>query len=162
MHGCSSKKSWGLLALRLVVGIVFIYHGWMKLQGMEMTTGMMASIGLPAPMFWAWLVALVEFVGGIALVLGLFTRLVIIPLIVTMIVALLTVHTKMPYGSVTELPIVLVGALIALGTMGGGKYALIRDGQECGSMCVPGESEKDVHGCCGGECGCGPEDEEKK
>jgi putative oxidoreductase len=155
MNMDASKKcvNWGLLALRLAVGVVFIYHGWMKLNGMEGTVGMMASIGLPVASFWAWLVALVEFGGGIAIILGLFNRVVTALLSITMVVALLTIHTKMPYGGATELPIVLLGALLALHTTGAGKFAVMGKSAECDC----GKSEDE---CCGG--GCGHEHEEEK
>ena len=164
MNGGSRKKQWGLLVLRFVVGIVFIYHGWMKLNGMEGATGMMQGIGLPVPMFWAWLVALVEFVGGIAIILGLFNRIVTALLAINMVVALLTVHIKMPYGTGTELPIVLLGALIALHLVGPGKCALMGR-KDHGCACVPGEEGHGADakdGCCGGSCGCSDEDEKKE
>ena len=161
MNGGSRKKQWGLLVLRFVVGIVFIYHGWMKLTGIDGATGMMQGIGLPMPMFWAWLVALVEFVGGIAVILGVFNRVVAALLAINMVVALLTVHVKMPYGSATEFPIVLLGALISLHLIGPGKCALMgRKNEECrcAEGCEPGEKSYDTgadDGCCGGGCGCG-------
>ncbi len=161
MDNQSKKKHWGLLALRLAVGIVFIYHGWMKLNGMEGTVGMMQGIGLPLPTFWAWVVAVVEFGGGIALILGLFNRVVTALLGITMIVALVTVHTKMPYGGATELPIVLLGALVALYTTGAGAWALMGRGSAdsaccrqdaCGSDgCVEEHTDR---GCCGDKCEC--------
>jgi putative oxidoreductase len=156
MRGTSGNmKHWGLLVLRLAVGAVFIYHGWMKLSGMEATASMMTGIGLPMPMFWAWLVAIVEFGGGIAIILGLFNRIVTALLAINMVVALLTVHTKMPYGGATELPIVLLAALLALHTTGPGNCALM--GRKQGSGCACGEGKD---GCCGGDCG--DHHEEKK
>lgn len=164
MKDGSGKKQWGLLVLRFVVGIVFIYHGWMKLTGIEGAAGMMQGIGLPMPLFWAWLVALVEFVGGIAVILGLFNRIVTALLAINMVVALLTVHTKMPYGPGTELPIVLLGALIGLHLVGPGKCAMMGR-KNHGCACGPGEKDcgdDNDDGCCGGGCGCVEENEEKK
>lgn len=149
MHSSKKCVKWGLLVLRIAVGAVFIYHGWAKFQGMEATTGMMTGIGLPVPMFWAWLVALVEFVGGIAIILGLFTRAVTALLAFNMVVALFAVHTKMPYKA-AELPIMLLAAVIALHTTGPGKFAVMRRHDEmygCGKCST---DEKD--GCCGGNC----------
>lgn len=165
-HSSDKCVKWGLLVLRLAVGAVFIYHGWTKLQGMEGVVGMMAGIGLPVPMFWAWLVALVEFVGGIAIILGLFTNVVTILLAIDMVVALITVHTKMPYKA-AELPIVLLASVVTLYTTGAGKLALMRGKNECcGGAC---EAEHDGHGhaeggedCCGGGCGCCDDHSEEK
>lgn len=162
MQNCSKKyMNWGLLTLRFAVGAVFIYHGWMKLNGMEGTVGMMTSIGLPVPMFWAWLVALVEFVGGIAIVLGLFNRIVTAVLAIDMMVALFAVHTKMPYKA-AELPVLLLGTVVALHTTGAGKYALMgrkTEVYECGGQKCRVE-EKD-RGCCGGGC-CESEEKDGK
>jgi putative oxidoreductase len=54
------------------------------------------GLGLPAPMLLATLVGYIEFVGGFALLLGLATRLFALPLMLTMLVAILTVH--LPHG----------------------------------------------------------------
>lgn len=168
MKGESNMRHRGLLALRLAVGIVFIYHGWLKLTGMEGVVGMMQGIGLPMPLFFAWLVALVEFIGGIAIILGLFNRIVTALLAIVMVVALLTVHAKTPFGPGVEFPIVLLGALIALHTVGPGRCALMgQKNEECqcdgAGACTP-----DKKSCCGdaddssGRCGGGCCDEEEK
>lgn len=65
-----NKGKWFLLAARIIVGLVFIYAGWMKVSAMDMTVGYFAQMGLPA--FLAYIVGYVEFVGGAFLVLGLF------------------------------------------------------------------------------------------
>ena len=72
----SNSASLGLAVLRVVVGIVFIYHGYDKFftSGIAGTTGFFTQIGAPLPGLAAPLVAVLEFAGGIALILGLFTR----------------------------------------------------------------------------------------
>jgi uncharacterized membrane protein YphA (DoxX/SURF4 family) len=62
----------GLFMIRLVAGVIFIYHGISKLSDMPSTVGFFASLGLGA--FFAWLVALVELLGGVSLILGLWSR----------------------------------------------------------------------------------------
>ncbi len=70
-----NKHEISALILRLVLGISFFIHGLVKFQGgIENTVGWFGSIGLPG--FLAYGVALIEVVGGLALVLGLFTRVV--------------------------------------------------------------------------------------
>lgn len=65
----------GALLLRVALGLLFFVHGLDKFQGgIGNTAGWFQSIGLPG--FAAYLVALIELVGGIALVLGLGTRIV--------------------------------------------------------------------------------------
>lgn len=74
----STRVSLGLAILRVVVGIVFVYHGYDKLftSGIAGTTGFFTQIGAPLPGLAAPLVAVLEFAGGIALILGLFTPVV--------------------------------------------------------------------------------------
>ena len=65
-------KSVGLLIIRLAAGLIFLVHGISKLSDMESTMMFFGSMGLGA--FFAWLVAIVETLGGAMLVLGIFTR----------------------------------------------------------------------------------------
>lgn len=122
-HWCCNEnmKDFALFFLRLVVGIIFVYAGWGKLSNMEMTIGAFGSMGFPAPAFFAYLVGLVEFLGGIALIVGFFTRLAAGLLSIVMIVALLAVHTKMPFMQ-AQLPLVLLGATVALKYLGPGAW----------------------------------------
>ncbi len=128
-----SMRNWGLLFLRIAIAVVFIAHGWAKLQGIEQTVGFFDKSGIPLAGFFAWVVALVEFLGGIAVLLGVYTRLVAKLLIVTMIVALLTVHMGTPWKG-AELPIVLLGGSCALLALGAGKWRLMK--QECLPWCT--------------------------
>ncbi|MGG3890401.1 DoxX family protein [Metabacillus fastidiosus] len=69
------KNELGALILRVALGALFFVHGLVKFQdGIENTVGWFASIGLPG--FMAYGVALTELIGGIALIIGLATRLV--------------------------------------------------------------------------------------
>jgi putative oxidoreductase len=68
-------RGFGLLVLRIVAGVTFFAHGWLKFHGMGMagTTGFFTSLGIPVPAVMAWIVVLVEMVGGVALILGILT-----------------------------------------------------------------------------------------
>src|SRR5689334_14947999 len=79
-----------LLLGRLAVGLVFVSTGWGKVHDLPKVTAYFESLGIPAPGFHAVLVGYSELLCGSALVVGLFTRLATIPLIVSMIVAILT------------------------------------------------------------------------
>ncbi|RDU38722.1 DoxX family protein [Neobacillus piezotolerans] len=69
------KHEIGALIIRVTLGVLFFAHGLAKFQGgIENTVGWFASIGLPG--FLAYAVALLEVIGGIALVIGLGTRIV--------------------------------------------------------------------------------------
>jgi putative oxidoreductase len=85
------KIAWfGPLLARLVVGIVFLTTGWGKLHNLSQVTDFFVELHIPAPHAQAILVASTEFLGGLCLTIGLFTRLAALPLSVTMIVAILT------------------------------------------------------------------------
>ena len=81
---------------------------------------MVSQIGLPLPGFFAWLVALIEFVGGILLVAGVFVQYTSILLAIVILVSLISVKKfQLP---VSDPDIALLGSLIALYTLGPGKY----------------------------------------
>jgi putative oxidoreductase len=80
----------GPLLARLTVGVTFVLTGWGKLRSLPDVTEFFASLHIPAPHFNAVLAASAEFFCGGALLLGLFTRLAAVPLIFTMIVAIVT------------------------------------------------------------------------
>lgn len=86
----------GLLILRLALGIVFFAHGaqkvlgWWGGHGIEGFVGHVAQMGFPAWM--GYLAAYTEFLGGIAVVIGLLTRLASLGLVSTMAVAIWKVH----------------------------------------------------------------------
>lgn len=63
-----------LLALRIGIGIELLVHGWPKIKSPASVAGFMGQLGMKPALFWTWIVALVEFLGGIALILGLLTR----------------------------------------------------------------------------------------
>ena len=75
---------------RLTVGLVFIGTGWGKLHTLPDVTDYFASLGIPMPGFNARLAAATEFFGGLLVLVGLGTRLAVLPMSVTMIVAILT------------------------------------------------------------------------
>ena len=73
----SRSMSLGLAVLRIAVGAVFINHGYAKLFkfGFAGVTGAFTQMGVPLPGIMGPFVGLLEFFGGIALVIGLLTRL---------------------------------------------------------------------------------------
>lgn len=82
--------SGALLLARLGVGLLFLSTGWGKVHSIPKVTGFFMSLGIPLPGLNAVVVAYSELLCGTALVVGLFARLATVPLIVSMIVAILT------------------------------------------------------------------------
>lgn len=122
-------QAWGLTLLRVVVGVVFLMHGGQKFQmGFGQVAGFLGSLGIPAPNLAAIVLTLVEFAGGVALLLGLLTRLVAFLLAIDMAVAIVTVKLKggffAPNGF--EYDLTLLAACLALALAGGGAACLER------------------------------------
>jgi putative oxidoreductase len=118
----------GLLLVRAVLAAVFVFHGSQKLfgwfggYGIEGTAGWMASIGIPLPLVSTVVVGCVEFFGGIALLFGAGTRIAAIPMAVSMLVAIATVH-KGAFDNRAggmEFPLTLAIVLVALSLIGPG------------------------------------------
>ena len=81
-----------------LLGIGFVYHGFPKLFSSAEHEGfvaMLQGIGVPASALTAWIVAIVESLGGLALIAGAYVAVAAVPLAVNMLVALLTVHLPM-------------------------------------------------------------------
>ena len=89
--GLLGRSQWlALLLGRLAVGLLFLSTGWGKVHSIPKVTAFFAELHIPAPGLNAVVVAYSELICGSLLVIGLLTRLATIPLIVSMIVALLT------------------------------------------------------------------------
>ncbi len=152
---CYKNKSLGLLILRLFVGGIFIVHGVQKLLNMEGTIGFFSQIGLNG--FWAWVVAIVETVGGALLVLGMFTQYAAALLSIILLVAITIVKYK--FGGPTllgrfaagEVDLALLAGTLALMFSGAGRLSFSRwckchkDGSDC-KVCS-------AVGCENGKCG---------
>jgi putative oxidoreductase len=77
------------LFARISVGWVFMWTGWAKLNNLPQVTENFAGWGIPAPHILTPFVSGVEFIGGALLLLGLFTRVAAVPLVIVMIVAII-------------------------------------------------------------------------
>jgi putative oxidoreductase len=77
------------LVARIVVGWVFLWSGWGKLNALPQVTENFRSWNIPFPEILTPFVSGVEFVGGILLLVGLFTRIAAAPLVAVMIVAII-------------------------------------------------------------------------
>ncbi len=97
----SSPSAWGLFILRLAAGITFIVHGWLKVnpngptKGPAGFAGWLKQMGVPLPLFFAWLVALLETVGAVLFILGLGTQILATGFAIDMAVATLLVKRQM-------------------------------------------------------------------
>ena len=112
---------------RLTVGLVFFQSGWGKLHDLEKVTGFFTELGIPNPAFQARLASSAEFVCGGLLLLGLATRFAVVPLIITMCVAIRTAQWENVDGLgslVGLLEFAYIALLVWLGTDGPGPLSL--------------------------------------
>ena len=120
----------GLAILRLIIGTIFAAHGAQKLFtfGIAGVTGAFTGMGAPLPAITAPVIAGLEFFGGIALIVGLLTRLVGFALAADMVGAI--VITKLSAGLFApagfELELALLGGALALALAGPGDFSLDR------------------------------------
>ncbi|HSE50727.1 MAG TPA: DoxX family protein [Gemmatimonadales bacterium] len=118
----------GLTLLRAAVATIFIAHGAQKLFvfGMSGVTGAFGQLGVPFPEITGPLVALLEFFGGIALLVGLLTRPAALGLAITMVGAMVMVHAPggffLPNG--VEFTLLLSAASLAFAIMGAGAFSI--------------------------------------
>lgn len=117
--------------LRVVLGVIFLAHGWQKVFDYTLagTTASFEGMGIPAASLAAPVVAILELVGGIALILGLFTRPLAILFVLDMLGALFLVHLSAGIFAGDggyELVLILAAASASLALTGAGKWSLDR------------------------------------
>lgn len=85
-----------LLLLRLYFGYQIIESGWAHLHNIGKTAAFFSELGIPFPEFNVYLSASIELVGGALILVGLFSRLISVPIIINFIVAIVTVDWEYP------------------------------------------------------------------
>lgn len=123
-----SYVKWGMLPLRIAVGLVFLMHGGQKffVFGLGGTADIMAKLGIPLPALAAAVVITAELLGGLAILLGVFTRLAGALLAFEMVVAILVARVQggffAPYGY--EFELTLLAACLTFASTGPGRISL--------------------------------------
>lgn len=126
---CKCSEKWQDIApliLRLALGFIFLVHGWQKISG-DFFPGFLTQLSVPMPAFFAFIVTWLEFLGGIALILGLLTHLASKLLAIEMLVALFLVHIKNGFyitNGGAEFALALFAGCVALMIIGAGKFSI--------------------------------------
>ena len=124
MNKCKTvccNKSTGLLIIRIVVGIVFISHGWDKLAHLDMTAKFFGMVGIAT--WLAPVVGVLELLSGLMLVTGIFAQIAGGIIAIIMLGVIIMVKFKMGFnGYQYELVLLAIGLAMAVG--GPGKYAI--------------------------------------
>lgn len=107
----SQLQSWHALPLRLIVGYGFMEHGYAKLvRGPENFVTILHALGVPAPLLLGWATIGAELVCGLMILVGLLIPLASIPMVVTLLVAIFTVHLPNGFSSIKLLSVDAMGA----------------------------------------------------
>jgi putative oxidoreductase len=138
MHTTYDQLSLGLFLLRIILGAVFFAHGAQKVFGWFGGYGLTGTVGyfknvVKVPALLAYLGPFVEFLGGIALVFGVFTKVAALGIFIMMFVATLKVHFPQGFflsgkgdgkGQGYEFSLTLAVISLVLVLLGGGIYSL--------------------------------------
>jgi putative oxidoreductase len=125
MRSLNALQPFGLLALRLALGIIFFAHGYPKLAHLG-GSWQQYFVQHELPGYFAYIAGVLEVFGGLLLMLGLFTRQAALLFTIEMGVAIWKVHSSKGYLAIHEyeFPLALAVACFALATVGAGAFSL--------------------------------------
>lgn len=126
----NNLSKWTLALLRVVLGVIFAYHGYLKLfvaGALPGTAAFFAQVGIPMANVSAVVVAFAEFVGGLFLILGVVTKWTALVLMFQMLVAFFMVHLKnglIVSNGGYEFVLLILAGLVVLLVNGAGALSL--------------------------------------
>lgn len=113
----------GQMILRIVLGVIFVAHGAAKMfgdGGPGAAAGFLGSLGVPVPILASWVVTLLEFVGGMFLIVGVFVLPAAILLAIHMLLGIILVHAQSgffvigPGAGGVEFNLLLIAGLLSM------------------------------------------------
>jgi len=120
-----AMKSWSPLPLRLAIGIVFSTKGWWVLfEELGKRSDAFAEFGAPFPLIVAVVFGLVEFLGGLSLLLGLYARQASALLILIEVIAIGPAHMQRGFVQGSALNLLLIGGLLSVILSGSGRLSV--------------------------------------
>ena len=127
------NRSLGLVLFRVAVGLVFLMHGWSKVNNLPMVEGMFVGFGLGSGT--GIFIAYLEVLGGLALILGIFTRVFGVIFGIEMLVAIFLTGGIAKGYKPHELELILMLLSFGIALTGSGKYSLYaKECQDCGGI----------------------------
>jgi putative oxidoreductase len=113
---------------RLALGAIFLAHGWPKIKDVKQPIAFVTGTGWPGGTFFAVLFTLLEFFGGLALMLGLLTQVVAVLFVLEMIATTIFSKTKLKKKFILgyELDLAYAAFALVLAFLGPGAYSIDR------------------------------------
>jgi putative oxidoreductase len=120
----SAVSDAGLAVLRITAGLLLAgLHGIGKIPPQEGLVGWIGSMGFPAPLVFAWLAGIAEFVGGLLIAIGLLTRPAAAYVFIHFVIVVMVAHSGDALGE-RELPILFGIIAFAIALIGPGRYSV--------------------------------------
>lgn len=130
--------------MRIILALIFISHGMSKLQTIDQTIIFFSTLGLGV--FWVYFVSILEILGGLSMLLGIFTQYAGIILAIIMIFSTTMVKLKMGY-QYAELDIAVFAIALGIATIGPGNWSISKKICGCGVCNVCGCNECNYPKC---------------
>jgi putative oxidoreductase len=120
------SPDWGLLLVRLVLGVVMLSHGWPKFRNLKENAEKFREMGFHPGFFWGTIVAVAEFIGGFGVILGIWASVIAMFLALDMIVAVIWKLFKwhQPLKD-CEFEFALLALSVLLFSVGSGAYSIL-------------------------------------
>ncbi|MCX7589753.1 MAG: DoxX family protein [Patescibacteria group bacterium] len=117
-------SAWSFSFARLILAISLIFHGWPKIKNIKGTAEWMSNNNFKPGIFWAIIVAILEFVGGIFLIFGFLVQLIALLLLIQFIIIIVWKIIKKENFSSIEIDLLILVIAFILLLNGGGQLAL--------------------------------------
>ena len=114
-------SDWSLLLLRLVFGVMFLYHGWPKIRDLKANAEGFNAMGFRPGKVWGTIVAFAEFFGGVLFVAGFYVQFAAAIIAVQFLVIIFWKLIKKEPLKNLELDLLIFASLLILVTLGGGR-----------------------------------------
>ncbi len=116
---------WVLALLRIILGILLLLHGWPKLKDLKTTSTNFTAMGFIPGGFWGPLVALAEFFGGLAIILGVWTEFAAaIIAIQFLVITIWKIIRRQPFVGGLEYDLLILGVALLILAQGAGAFSL--------------------------------------